>query len=248
MKRATKTFQIDWEKKKKTDNTAKKKRANTNVRDYICIDIIGPFGNCTFTGSFHSCIISSHGCMLTRYEEITSVISCDDSHQKCSHLQIKRFLFFSPDYLHVYWVRGFCFLLAILCVFFTPRILWKNEMQLILLIPSVIPLSTARLCHVVTVTFWWIPPHNFRILFLASGCFFFNKGKILREVFFWNYHAPKDVRSLPLWVFLSWKSFVCPICWNLGMNDWFLLESLSVLLFARQTRLYNGWWTFIDCC
>lgn len=64
------------------------------MRDYICIDIIGPFGNCTLTGSFHSCIICSRGCMLTRYEEITSVIFCDDSYQKRLHPQIKRCLFF----------------------------------------------------------------------------------------------------------------------------------------------------------
>ena len=165
--------------------------------------------------------------MLTRYEEITSVISCDDSHQKCSHLQIKRFLFFSPDYLHVYWVRGFCFLLAILCVFFTPRILWKNEMQLILLIPSVIPLSTARLCHVVTVTYWWIPPHNFRILFLASGCFFFNKGKILREVFFLKLSRTQGRSLTSLVSFPFMKIFCVPNLLKLG-NEWLISTRVIV--------------------
>lgn len=76
-------------KQAKNRYCCQKKIVTTNMSIYICTDTIGLPRNCTFTGSFYSCIMHNFGTILTRWEEITPKFSSDDSHQKHLHLQIK---------------------------------------------------------------------------------------------------------------------------------------------------------------
>lgn len=166
--------------------------------------------------------------MLTRYEEITSVIFCDDSYQKRSHPQIKRCLFFFFFQIICMCIEcvdsAFCWPFSMLfppleshertrcslsCLFH----LWYLYQQLVF-------------CHV--VTFWWISPHNVCIFFSQAAVSFSTRGR------FWERFY--EIITLPR----TFAHFPCEFSFH---------ETLLCVQFVEIWEwTYDFYWSHCQCC